>query len=486
MKKIKLILPLLLLIAFMSSCQDDLVESNYGPISDPLLWTGPKDLEQTLNSSVNYIDATWAYHTMFFMLMEDGATDYWVGGANNAGQFGNFSEWRTSYPNVFGWGLWPAMWRSIYYSNLVLDRMKRVPGLTDAEKAKFEGQARFYRAFNYYFAQNKFGGVAIVLSPEDKRTEIPQSPRDSVRMLVENDLIVASKLLLNKAAVDAESQPSRPSKQAAFGLLARLYINWETKADRWKKTSDACDSVISYSGLGLESPYSKIFSLTNENNKEIVYALKHDASFASGVFLFNDYFARPGDMKIPSSSQYSWGDWSVTIGFYNSFDPNDDRRKQLLNIYTRKDDSTAVSTYPIVVKYPLDPSTNGWAGSNDQPLIRFADIILMKAEAQNELGNLSVAIGLVNQIRHRAGLGDVSASASSSKDALREHIYLERRWEFFDEGLGRTDMIRFGKFLPWVASKTGKAADSKYLVYPFDGDALSKNKGLVQNTGYLN
>ena len=47
-------------------------------------------------------------------------------------------------------------------------------------------------------------------------------------------------------------------------------------------------------------------------------------------------------------------------------------------------------------------------------------------------------------------------------------------------------MIRFGKFLPWVASKTGTAADSKYLVYPFDIDALTKNKGLVQNTGYLN
>jgi hypothetical protein len=504
MKKLKLIITLLLLIVFAYSCNDDyLDEVNYGTVNDGVLWKDKSDFQQAINSAVSNIDQTFGYGTIFSFLMEDAATDYWIGGANFAGEFSNFSQWKTSFPNNFEWGLWPPVWNSIYYSNLVLERMDKFPVRIGTEfetgdlsdKKRFEGQARFFRAMNYYFLQNKFGGVPIITSVEDKRTAIPQSTREEVRILIENDLILAANLLPGKADVKSEGQLSRPSKQAALGLLARLYINWESRSDRWQKTTETCNLVINDpSGAGLETPYSKIFALDNENNKEILFALEHSTiSNQTGVFLLNTFFASEWDMQTPNASRIGWGgDWRVSKDLiYDKFETNDLRRNQLLMSYTRKNGTTATLTTPLLAKYPLDSfNLTNFSGGNDQPIIRYADIILMKAEALNQDNNLAGAITLVNDIRHRAGLGDLGSPHTNSKADLNDYIYHERRREFFCEGLGRTDMIRFKKFLKWVNEKNGGDknidADSKYLVYPFDGQALRKNTGLKQNPGYLN
>lgn len=511
MKKFKNLLFLFLILSVLQGCNDDFLEEEaYGNVADNFLWNDKADLQQALNSSISNLDTRYGYFTTSFLTMEDGATDYWIG----AFEYRNFPAWQTDYPSSFSWAVWGPMWRSIYYSNLVLERIDRVPNLTDEEKGRFEGQARFFRAFNYYFAQNKFGDVPIVTSVSDTRDKIPQSSREDVRKLIENDLIIAAGLLPEKANVKkAENQLSRPSKQAALGLLARLYINWETRADRWQKTSDVCDALMnapSTNGLlgldaSLASPFSAIFSLSDEDkNKEIIYALEHSIiSTTSGYSLLNTFFAIETSpaMKFPNASQLGWGDWRVTRDFYDQFDSNDFRRKQLLVQYESTSGrivDIAKDKGALVTKYPLDSfNKNNAAGGNDQPLIRFSDIILMKAEAQNELGNLAVAIGLVNQIRNRAGLGNIDVASFNTIDKLKEEIYLERRREFFGEGLGRTDMIRFklkgtthkNEFLKWVALKgvpeTGEDLN-KYLVYPFDGLALRKNLGLVQNPGYLN
>ena len=490
MKTFKILFPAILLMVLVVSCKKDLVDKVYGTVDDASLWKTPADLTQALNSGTNSFDATWAYGTMFYMVMEDAATDYWVGGANTAGEFSNFSQWRTGYPDPFDWGLWPEVWSSIYTDNLVLDRMKLVP-LTPAQKNMFKGQAEFWRAFNYYNLQNEFGGVALVTSPADTRTSIPPSTRDQIRTQIESDLLDAANLLVNKNDPSIGSNYSQPSKQAAQALLARLYLNWTTRSDHWQKTSDMCDQLINNAGaagIGLVTPYSAIFDLGNKNNSEMVFSIKHSSTWTQGVFLLNDYFTRPGNMAIPNASQVDWGDWTVTSAFYQSFEPGDARQQQLLMTYNNTSGTTttlAAGSNPIVVKYPLDPTTGGAYDSNDMPIIRFADILLMKAEAANELGDIQTAITNVNLIRTRAGLGNVSAADVSSQATMRTHIYNERRWEFFDEGLGRADMIRNGTFLPWVQQKTG-SSDSKYLLYPFSTGALQNNTGLKQNPGYLN
>jgi len=235
-----------------------------------------------------------------------------------------------------------------------------------------------------------------------------------------------------------------------------------------------------------------LFSLSNKNNAEMVYSIHHDNSTPNSVdvFLLNDYIVRPWNMKVPNTSQANWGDWSVTPAFYNSFEPGDQRQAQLLMAYTDNTtgltDSLAAGSNPIVYKFPLDPNpVSGAYSSNDQPIIRYADILLMKAEAQNAMGNTAAAVPYINQVRERAGLPDLVAG-NFTQATLSQHIYNERRWELFYEGFGRTDMIRFGTFLPWISQKTGTPADSTYLLYPFCSTALTGNFALTQNPGYLN
>ena len=512
MKTIKILIPLFFLILSSYSCNDDYLDQEfYGEKKDENFWKSKTDIEQAINGAVKYLDVSYGYYSLHFLLMEDATTDYFIGGASNAGQYHNFSEWRTSYPTTFSWAIWSPMWQSIYYSNLVLERLDRIPNLTETERKRYEGQARFFRALNYYVAQNNFGGVPIVTSADDSRKEILKSSREEVRKLVEADLIAAAALLPSRADVKTEGQLSRPSKQAALGLLARLYLNWNPEADgtgaltdRWKKVSDACDGVINDpSGLGLEAPYSRIFALDNENNKEIVYGIEHsNASNQTGVFLLNTFFYTPSfpndptkDIEVPTASLIGYGgDWKVTRALYDSFDNLDKRKEQLYITYkTKSGNPTRPIPFPfpasaLVKKYPLDPNNlRNSTGGNDQPIIRYADIILMKAEAQNHLGNLGDAIALVNQIRTRAGLGDLLSPHTNSDDNLNTYIYHERRREFFCEGLGRTDMIRFGTFLPWIATKPNTdGGNSKYLLFPFDGLSIDKNRALKQNPGYLN
>ena len=510
MKTIKILIPLFFLILSSYSCNDDYLDQEfYGEKKDEDFWKSKTDIEQAINGAIRYLDMSFGYYSVHFILMEDATTDYFIGGASNAGQYINFSQWRTSYPATFSWAIWSPMWQSVYYSNLVLERLDRIPNLTETEKKRYEGQARFFRALNYYVAQNNFGGVPIVTSADDTRKEIPQNSREEVRKLIESDLIAAANLLPTRADVKTEGQLSRPSKQAALGLLARLYINWESRADRWQKTSDACDTLINEpSGLGLEAPYSRIFALENENNKEIVYGIEHsNASNQTGVFWLNTYFFTPKDIDVPTASLIGWGDWKVSRDvFYNNldskFDDADERKKQLYISYKTKSGATKSIPFSfpataLVKKYPLDPNNlNNPTAGNDQPIIRFADIILMKAEAQNHLGNLGDAIALVNQIRTRAGLGDLTTPHTNSEDNLNVYIYHERRREFFCEGLGRTDMIRFklttntthaNEFLKWIATKPNTdGGNSKYLLFPFDGLSIDQNRALKQNPGYLN
>ncbi len=528
--KIKTIFASLLLLVFTYSCSD-LDQEFYGQYKDENLWNTKTDFDQAINGAVAFLDSPYGFYTRQFFLMEEVPTDYFLGDAGSAGEYTSFQSWGSTFPTSFSWALWIPLYQSIYQSNLVLDRLDKFPIREDdpttenlnekeedlADKNRIKGEALFFRALNYYNLQNSFGGVPVVISLDDKRVTIPKSTREEVRQLIENDLNLAATLLPDVIEAKANILPSRPSKQAAYGLLARLYINWDGLADRWKKTSDACDAIIinNPSNLGLDPDYKNIFSLSNENNKEIIFAIEHNTfSPPNGSFLLNNFNSSPTDMKFPIGAQIGFaGNWMVTKTFRNSFGSTDKRKNQLLVKYENKSGSIRdVDPWieALVNKYPLEAiNLSNPFGGNDQPIIRFADIILMKAEALNQLNDPSGAATLVGLIRSNRGATSIPLSTSSSKDGMNTLIYGERRREFFFEGLGRTDMIRFklgtnnthdNQFLRWVQEKKYRNVnpqffgtythtnqtdeEKKYLLYPFDGLAIRNNPALIQNGGY--
>src|SRR5690606_20787115 len=121
---------------------------------------------------------------------------------------------------------------------------------------------------------------------------------------------------------------------------------------------------------------------------------------------------------------------------------------------------------------------------NDIPAIRYADVLLMRAEALNELnGPTGEAIALINQVREKAGVPPLALAEVASKEAFRAHLLAERGWEFFSEGQRRRDLIRHGLFIE-SARQRGKNASQHHERYPIPQPEIDKNPNLEQNPGY--
>lgn len=179
--------------------------------------------------------------------------------------------------------------------------------------------------------------------------------------------------------------------------------------------------------------------------------------------------------------------------FYKTFDPTDRRLKMFVTEYTdtkgvKQKLLEDVNGKPLdnarSFKYTPDPNAISQNNGNDIPVIRYADILLSRAEALNEVsGPSQEAIDLINQVRARAAVPAIKLADFSSKEKLRDHLLKERGWEFFTEGKRREDQIRMGTFISSAIAR-GKSAKPFHVLYPLPQSELEANPNLKQNEGY--
>ena len=180
---------------------------------------------------------------------------------------------------------------------------------------------------------------------------------------------------------------------------------------------------------------------------------------------------------------YDWnGDIRVATAFYNTFESGDKRREGLL----ASSDGTADPI--MLLKYPPDPSTEGYNSGTDYPVVRFADVLLMRAEALAHLNDLEGAVAEINKVRQRAGLPGLDAGNFTTVSLLN-HILNERKWEFYFEGHARRDMIRMDQegMIEYIKSQSAdweSLTAERYLLLPIPSSAVASNPGLTQNPGF--
>ena len=134
-------------------------------------------------------------------------------------------------------------------------------------------------------------------------------------------------------------------------------------------------------------------------------------------------------------------------------------------------------------KYEFDPSAAGAAQGNDLPVVRYADILLSRAESLNELtGPTQEAIDLINLVRIRAGVVPLTVG-SFTKETLRNALLTEREWEFYSESKRREDQIRQGRFISGAKAR-GKVAEPFHERFPIPLTEINANPKLQQNPGY--
>jgi hypothetical protein len=291
----------------------------------------------------------------------------------------------------------------------------------------------------------------------------------------------------------------RFTQSVANGVLARLYINAEvyTGTPRWDDCIKACDKVKGYI---LETDYYASFARDNEKSKEIMLAATYDNTMGTrGNYLGSMTYNNDQKYAFDPAGIWQWSANGICAqpGLYSSFDEKDIRRKSLLIgeqinlstgsiiitdkgdqlIYTedvRSIEDAGLVEGARLYKYAVH-ADDKWERDYDWVLMRYAEIIMMNAEAAFRMGNKAMALSLVNRLRSRAGLDELT-------DLTLEALDNEWRHEFVFEGLRRTVNIRFGTYFePWW--EKGETADSG-KVFPIPANVLTLNPGLEQNPDY--
>jgi starch-binding outer membrane protein, SusD/RagB family len=384
--------------------------------------------------------------------------------------------------------------------------------------AYMNAELRTIRAFYYYEAIDLFGDVPLYESNNVPMSSLSRQPRSVVFAYIENEL---KNSLPDLTSELSEATYGYATKWLAFSILAKLYLNAEvfTGNNRWADCVSVCDSILLSNNFGLEGNFFDNFQIENQNSIETVFAIPFDVEGGLGGI-----FIQGATLHYNSYLSFGLESFGLLNGFcsvqayLDNFNPNDSRKKMFLTgqqyigetqYVTPAPDSTKMvyddSGNPLIFDPDItsfivqEPETEGagarcakWefnkqtpgSMSNDYQLFRLADIILMKTEAQFNLGDNGGALNTINQkisgvsIRSRANMPDF-AMAELTPDG----ILAERARELSWEGWRRNDMIRLGHFTDARIPEKIKTGDFRKL-FPIPQVELRKNTYLSQNTGY--
>jgi hypothetical protein len=307
--------------------------------------------------------------------------------------------------------------------------------ITAADKKAAVAEAAFIRAYHYFNLVRLFGGVFLIHEPIDAfaAVDINRSSEAEIYKLIIADLQYAA---ANGSALKYASIPvtslGKVNSWTAKALLAKVYLTLNRKADAIPLLND----IIANSGYGLNAAYGDIFATTNEMNKEILFAVRYKSGGIGQGSPFPNYFAPElsGTAVINADGSGFNTPTSDLFGVYNALDV---RRDISIGAF-----GTLKVLYP---KKMISPVSIKGDGESDWIVIRYADVLLMLAEAQ---GNTASSLALINQTRTRAGLPELTATTVTTDAIFANELAAERRLEFSFENVRWFDMLRYRTTLP--------------------------------------
>ena len=388
---------------------------------------------------------------------------------------------------------WGADYEAIYRANVVLEKVP--PIVMDEDlKARILGEAKFIRAWSFYNLVTMFGGVPLadhVLAPSEYN--MPRSTADEVWDLIEQDLTEAANVLWVRSAYPA-ADLGRITKGTAQALLVKAYL-WREK---WAQAKMTAEEIINSGEYRLVADYADIFPLYGENNEESVFEIQY-MNASGGNWGKNN--ANEGSFtNVFTRARGQFGGYGFNIptqDFVDEFFAEGFEDPRLKSTVFRVGEEMgdrgtftieATGGFPYLY-YPKkyfsnrsedapfgDPNPNG--GSNDR-VIRYADVLLMHAEAAYRAGDETTARLSLNQVRDRVDIPHINASGP----ALLEAIYRERRLELGLEAHRFFDLVRTGR-APDVLGSLGFVAGVHELFPIPQSQIQATNGALLQNPGY--
>jgi starch-binding outer membrane protein, SusD/RagB family len=443
-------------------------------------------------------------------------------------------KWTTEDDVVIN--IWSRAYKGITNCNRVIYQVQSgaIP-VAASDTTSLLAEMRILRASYYWILCDIYGNVPIV-----DRFDVPagflpkQNTRKEVYDFIVKDLIDNIPKVTDEVSTKTYG---KFNKWAGLALLAKMYLNAQVYSGtpEWDKCRTVCDEIINSAKYVLEPSQKSVFVTKNEGSKEIIFALPFDSKYVNEWNSFDIHMQtlQPQNQRTYNLQFSPWGGVCAIPQFINTFDPEDSR---LLDNYIRgqqyaSDGTPLLGSMGAFVGKPLafrnelpgvdkSEEVDGFRLgkfeiaigatnrlSNDWPLFRYADILMMKAECLLRTGNADAAAALVTEVRQRAfklnpGKATVTGaqlSGGSTYDyGLRNHLATtneggadiqygrfldELAWEFNQEARRRTDMIRFGIFTKksWLSHSPN--GDYRAL-YPIPKTEIDKNSNLKQNFGY--
>ena len=444
--------------------------------------------------------------------------------------------WKNMYDHTWTatdtdlYNVWKYLYKVIVLSTKSLETIDQHKSLlNDQQRDEYKAEVRAVRAMFYYYAMDMFGRIPVLESSAQKTADIRQSNRSDVFKYIVNELQAVAPLLPNEHSNLQGNYYGRVTRPVAWFLLAKLALNAEvytddnwtdsyrtdgktimfdvdgTQKNAWLTCIHYCNLIAS-AGYSLESDYTKNFAVHNENSNENIFTIPLDKMLYLNEFhyLFRSrHYAHGGAYGGASENGTCATLHTMTVYGYNTSSP--DARLDM-NFYTGKvevdgsnvtlDDGTPLEYKPLDVeqnltaskyietagarmkKYEVDRTaySDGRMPDNDIVLYRYADVMLMKAEAK--VRNGESGYDELNAVRDRVGMPSLPATL--------DNILNERLLELVWEGWRRQDMIRFGIYNKQYDIHTPSEADKKgyTTVFPIPGKARELNPNLEQNPGY--
>ena len=468
-----------LLTLSLTACKEQFLDlSPVSAVGTTSFFKTQSDILTALNGAYGALQFNGQYG-QFYVVSEipsDDTNPVLSGSVTDQDEFDKFYV-RTTNPYTLA--RWSDGYRGIYRCNAVIER---IGGITMDEtlKKRIVGEAKFLRALMYFNLVRVFGDVPLVLTEITdplQGYEYGRAPVADVYTQIGKDLSDAEGVLpVSYTGADV----GRATSGATKSLLGKVYLTQKRYADAAAKLKE----VIDRGTYSLLPTYADLFKPANKNSKESIFEVQYKkGNIGEGSGFANAYAPENSGNAVITFG--GGGNNHPTPDLESSYETGDPRKNvSMASSYVNS--SGATISYYYIKKYADPPVVNGDSEDNWY-VLRYADVLLMYAEALNETGKTTEALPFLNQVRKRVGLADKNSTAQID---LRLAIEQERRVELAFEGHRWFDLVRTGRALPVLQAKATAigiktALTANNLLFPIPQSQIDINPDKIkQNPGY--
>lgn len=440
------------------------------------------DALSAVNAVYDVLGQVNMYNGSLWMIQDIGSDDCNARPTLNDPNLREFQSYSIGPNNNYIAGIWQESYLGISRANIVLEKVPPI-SMDSALKQRVLGEAYFLRGLFYFNMVRLFGDVPLILRPTTADLTIeelypPRTAAVNVYEQIISDLKMAAERL--PASYSKSADKGRATHGAATGMLSKVYMTQHN----WAEARNASLIVIESGTYSLWPDYTDNFKQSKINGVESVF----EVQFYSKVTTENSRIVISGLPVLPAVFPAGVGIMTPTTGLLDDFEEGDYRKPS-----TFFDNYWGYTFDPHIWKHwdqqAYKPSETGQSGANFQ-LMRFSEVLLIFAEAENELsGPTGAAYDAVNQVRARARNGNPDVLpdlAGLSQDQFREAVLKERRHEFVNEGQRWYDLVRTSNLVEFVKRAKGDQANPQSFNYLFPVPQRERdlNTNLSQNPGY--